>query len=64
MKKFWNRWSQVILSAVWLTLLVILGVFNIVTAKNDNLYLWLLGANFGLVCADMIREIKYAIKQQ
>ena len=58
MKRFWNKWNQVILSVIWLTLLTILGVFNIVTATNDNLYIWLLGVNFGLVCVNMIIEIK------
>ncbi len=58
MKRFWNKWNQVILSVIWLTLLTILGVFNIVTATNDNSYIWLLGVSFGLVCVDMIIEIK------
>lgn len=58
MKQFWNKWSQVILSVIWLTLIAILSVFNIMTATNDNLYIWLIGVNFGLVCANMISEIK------
>ena len=57
MKKFYNKWSQVILSAIWLILLVILGVINILTAKGDNLYIWLLGVNCGVVCAKLIVEI-------
>ena len=63
MRKFWDKWSQVMLSAVLITLLITLGAFSIATAKNDNLYLWLLGANFVLVCANMIIKIKDAIKK-
>lgn len=62
MRKFWNRWNQVILDAVWLILLTILGIFNIVTATNDNLYIWLLGINFGIVSANMIASIADARK--
>ena len=62
MRKFWNRWNQVILDAVWLILLAILGVFNIVTATNDNLYIWLLGINFGIVSASLIASITDARK--
>lgn len=62
MRKFWNRWNQVILDVVWLILLTILGIFNIVTATNDNLYIWLLGINFGIVCANMIASIADARK--
>jgi len=57
MRKLWNRWNQVILDAVWLILLAILGVFNIVTATSDNLYIWLLGINFGIVSANLIASI-------
>lgn len=62
MRKFWNRWNQVILDAVWLILLAILGIFNIVTATNDNLYIWLLGINFGIVGANLIASIANARK--
>lgn len=62
MRKFWNRWNQVILDAVWLILLAILGIFNIVTATNDNLYIWLLGINFGIVSANLIASIANARK--
>lgn len=62
MRKFWSRWNQAILDAVWLILLTILGVFNIVTATNDNLYIWLLGINFGIVSANMIASIADARK--
>ncbi len=62
MRKFWNRWNRVILDAVWLILLTILGIFNIVTATNDNLYIWLLGINFGIVSANMIASIADARK--
>ena len=62
MRKFWNRWNQVILDAVWLVLLAILGIFNIVTATNDNLYIWLLGINFGIAGASLIASIANARK--
>lgn len=62
MRKFWNRWNQVVLDAVWLILLTILGIFNIVTATNDNLYIWLLGINFGIVSANLIASIANARK--
>ncbi len=62
MRKFWNRWNQVILDAVWLILLAILGIFNIVTATNDNLYIWLLGISFGIVSANLIASIANARK--
>lgn len=62
MRKFWNRWNQVILDAVWLILLAILGIFNIVTATSDNLYIWLLGINFGIVSANLIASIANARK--
>ena len=62
MRKFWNRWNQVILDVVWLILLTILGIFNIVTATNDNLYIWLLGINFGIVSANLIASIANARK--
>ena len=54
MRKFWNRWNQVILDAVWLILLAILGIFNI--------YIWLLGINFGIVSANLIASIANARK--
>lgn len=57
MKRFWNKWNRAVLDAVWLVLLAILGIFNIITAIDDNLYIWLLGINFGLVCANMISAI-------
>lgn len=62
MRKLWNRWNQVILDAVWLILLAILGIFNIVTATSDNLYIWLLGINFGIVSANLIASIANARK--
>ena len=62
MRKFWNRWNQVILDAVWLMLLAILGIFNIVTATSDSLYIWLLGINFGIVSANLIKSIANARK--
>ena len=62
MRKFWNRWNQVVLDAIWLILLTILGIFNIATATNDNLYIWLLGINFGIVSANLIASIANARK--
>lgn len=62
MRKFWNRWNQAILDGVLLILLTILGIYNIITATNDNLYIWLLGINFGVVGANMIASITNARK--
>ena len=62
MRKFWNRWNQAILDGVLLILLTILGIYNIITATNDNLYIWLLGINFGVVSANMIASITNARK--
>ncbi len=60
MKKFWKNWNQVVMSSILVALMVVVGVSNIVTETSNNLYLWLLGANFGVTSAILIADIKNA----
>ncbi len=60
MKKFWKNWNQVILSSILVVLMAVVGISNIVATTNNNLYLWLLGANFGVTSAILIADIKNA----